>query len=560
MLKAKVIAWMVTVILIAVIMTMGVSVIAGTGKLPEPRIYLTVEKGQVWRKPALEAEFVEVYVQAKLNESDTVRTGAGGQAKITFYDSQEMIVDENTDLVLTKGFIDAQNPFVTKVKVNLLNGQVWSRLLELLHPDAVFEVESGAVVATVRGTSFNAQKTAEAVVVSVYENKVEMRLIEKDKKLAEVKSGETFSYQSVTGDLTVEKSKDRSLRSGVAADEWLMQNILRDSEFHNNLRAARRKLIKPVGSLPGERLYRIKLFIEKMGVRLLGAERLSATLINKRAAEAAACIDGSARGGLRLAIENNMAKNYNFLRLQAMNPDFRSWLAKQPMVRQYFYDQVFDADQQKFVAAKIEKTPGYTNDDPVLEVEGANAPVETSSTPLTAQPTAEPFAADKTLTKEQDMNGEIVPPADEKNNLINNETIKQSDANDTVAPIAPPTIKLEAPAPKVVEQKQLTNKLTLPVTPQSLSVTSSQANLTAGEKTVLTAYLVYSDKTQKDVTTESSWSLGTDDLTGRYAGSLAKNVFIANDEGGKAYVTATYRTSDGKSFTGKITLTVLVLQ
>jgi len=555
--KVKILAWIIAALLVAIIIFSGLSAIAGTGDLPEAGIELFVEKGNIWTKGANESEFKEILVQAKLAPGDTVKTDGESQARVVFFDSQEMILHENTELIITEGLIDQQNPFLTKVKVNLIKGQIWSRLLELLHPDATFEVESGSIVATVRGTSFNFKKNEISAVVSVFQGRVAVRLMENEQSLVEVNPGQMFTYDFTAKKHTVEKMTNRKLENRNKDDRWILENFLRDKDFEATLNSARGQLLKNVGALPNARLYRVKQWLEKVSYRLMKKDSVLADHTAKRAIEASAMFDQDVRFGLRLVETNDLVKDFNFLRLQSMSPDFRQLLARQPAARAYFYDNVFTAEQKAFVQKKVEVKSDYTEKESASEINE----IWSGELEADAKPTA-PTAVDAAKVDEP------LKSAPTTNDSAATKPISSPTPTVTPTPMVAPTpaapvIKLEPLKPKVVDLKQTTNDnnvIIVPATPSDLTITASQTNLSAGDKVVLTAYLVYSDKTKKDVTTEATWSLGADDVTGRPAGVLTRNVFTANDEGGKAFITATYRTADGKSFTGKITLTVLVLQ
>ncbi|MBT4722937.1 FecR domain-containing protein, partial [Candidatus Falkowbacteria bacterium] len=93
--------------------------------------------------------------EVEIEQGTAIKTEADSKAKVVFFDTQELVLDEQTEIIVNQAFVDENAPLYTKVKTTLEKGQIWSRLLELMNPDAAFEVESANVVATVRGTSFN---------------------------------------------------------------------------------------------------------------------------------------------------------------------------------------------------------------------------------------------------------------------------------------------------------------------------------------------------------------------------------------------------------------------
>lgn len=93
-----------------------------------------------------------------------------------------------------------------------------------------------------------------------------------------------------------------------------------------------------------------------------------------------------------------------------------------------------------------------------------------------------------------------------------------------------------------------------------LEAISSRYNLEPGNSATLTANAVYNNGNKVDVTKEVSWSLSPDDVTGEYVGALRGNIFIANQNMGKAYITAVYQAPDAKRYTDDLELTVFVLK
>ena len=151
---------LIIIVLLIVVVAGGAtlaSVYAQTVDLEDPVIKLFPESGRVLHKSAGTA-YAEVTEPIEVSQGDSIQTNQNSKAKLVFFDNAEMILDQNTEIVISRGFIDKNSPLLTRIRIKLEQGQVWSRLLELLHPDADYSVEADNVVATVRGTSFNFSK------------------------------------------------------------------------------------------------------------------------------------------------------------------------------------------------------------------------------------------------------------------------------------------------------------------------------------------------------------------------------------------------------------------
>ncbi len=90
-----------------------------------------------------------------LAEGETIVTGTDGKATVDWFGTGETRVGESTTVVLQRA---QTTEGATQVRLRLETGRVWSRVLRLLDLGSDVSVETGDVVATVRGTSFDVQK------------------------------------------------------------------------------------------------------------------------------------------------------------------------------------------------------------------------------------------------------------------------------------------------------------------------------------------------------------------------------------------------------------------
>ncbi len=264
--KKLIVILVILVLIFSGLSAWAVNVYAKPLEIGELKVIVVPDKDGVFIKSG-EGEFQKVTEEVDLKEGDTVKTDETGSARIVLFDTNEVTLDSNSEVVIEESFIDGETPFLTKIKLNLKQGQVWNRLLELLHPDAYFEVESGGVVATVRGTIFNMSNTDGEIGVSVLENSVALS-----------QAGETEVVQTVGVDeeivFNLEKIKDlkeakiEKITKSIKEGKWFKNNFLRDETFREFIKERRDRILGQVGPLPGSRFYPAKNLGERIAALL----------------------------------------------------------------------------------------------------------------------------------------------------------------------------------------------------------------------------------------------------------------------------------------------------
>ena len=93
-----------------------------------------------------------------LYPGDIIETAAGATADIFFSDGSVSRLGENSRLEISEGSSAAKNSddnIVTKIKLKLLNGKIWNKVVRLAN-ESEFNVETTTAIAGVRGTEFGA--------------------------------------------------------------------------------------------------------------------------------------------------------------------------------------------------------------------------------------------------------------------------------------------------------------------------------------------------------------------------------------------------------------------
>ncbi len=244
----------------------AVQVYAKPLQVGELKIVLVPEESGVFLKSGGES-YKEVITETELKVGDMVKTDEAGLARIILFDTNEVSLDKNSEITIEESFIDEETPFFTKIKLNLKKGQIWNRLLELLHPDAYFEVEAGGVVATVRGTIFNMSNTDGDINIAVLENSVVLTAAGETAAGQILKAGEELS-----ADLHQIKDfgqvKIFDITETRKASDWFKNNFSRDGKFREFIKEKKENILRQVGPLPGSRFYPAKRLGERIATFL----------------------------------------------------------------------------------------------------------------------------------------------------------------------------------------------------------------------------------------------------------------------------------------------------
>ncbi|MDO8443868.1 MAG: FecR domain-containing protein [Candidatus Azambacteria bacterium] len=211
----------------------------------------------------------ELQTGDELSAGAMIETSKEGFINLYFPDGSILRVSENTKFVLENSYFDISSGKLN-VKISLLLGKVWSKILSLATLDSSWEVETSNAVATVRGTAFGMEYVSGQSSVIGSENKVEVAVldpetkraikdamvtIEPDKQVSiakedveKIKAGKKLLMAIA---ITVEVKKEDWIVKAKAADEKINQKIeqlkenrLEMPEIKKELRQEIRETIK----------------------------------------------------------------------------------------------------------------------------------------------------------------------------------------------------------------------------------------------------------------------------------------------------------------------------
>jgi len=125
----------------------------------------------------------ELFTGDELSAGITIRVETGGAANIYFPDGSLARVDGDTEFSFDESSFN-KNSGKLIVRINLVMGRVWSKIISLATPDSVWEVKTSTAVATVRGTAFGMEYADNKSTIIGSENKVEVSAIDPETKKA----------------------------------------------------------------------------------------------------------------------------------------------------------------------------------------------------------------------------------------------------------------------------------------------------------------------------------------------------------------------------------------
>lgn len=562
----------IVVFLIAIVLGFSLS-LAKPLEIEEQKIMLFNNGGSVEYKSGT-YRYQEVEDSVEVQAGDIIKTGENSSALLVFYDTQEVEIDAETELLITEGLIDANSPFLTKVRLNLESGQIWVRLQSLLHPEATFEVESEDVVATVRGTSFNVQNFDQQPAVSVFENVVEVKDKFDPTLRVRAKVNEKIEFKLEAGQKKIAK---QVITAQDKAEDWVKKNLGKNETFPERLKQREEALLKKIKVTPDSGLYKLKQLGERINTAITfdkdKKELLKKKYNKQKAVEIKAMINEGKGEAAKIEFEKIKDKPEVKAQIQMLNKleaiDIKSKL-NDVILKETLSDR-----EKQFIQDRLS---GETE---ILELKKDVQVEDESLLADKIEPNIDPKSINDERFKAeyQRMMEELTKDADKAQWLSDLESLKKQfpdetetfdylqealKTNDFVNTLPE---KVEEPEPRADEQQgeeyQPQNESedeSAAVVPENIKIVSPRINLAPDQQVNMQAFLLYSDGSEKELSSGVSWTLGPDDLTGEYAGVLNGNIFTSNDKGGKAYITATYADETGKVYKDNITITVLVFQ
>ncbi|MBI4138713.1 FecR domain-containing protein [Candidatus Uhrbacteria bacterium] len=196
-------------------------------------VVLRVERGGVEVKRAGSEEWRSASDRFSLSEADEVRTDATGRAAIRFFNVSEVRLRENSSLAIETASFVPDRPTTAVIRLRLMGGRIWSRVLRLFDLDSAFSVRTDTVIATVRGTAFDMSREPTGTAVLVSDSAVRMAPSDEREESGGLMVSEGFMARRSDGG---EWTPAGRLGSEETESEWFRGNVQADRAFTDDVK------------------------------------------------------------------------------------------------------------------------------------------------------------------------------------------------------------------------------------------------------------------------------------------------------------------------------------
>jgi len=198
-----------------------------------------------------DGKVLDVSPNMVLENGDKVVTDDGSFVSIKFLDKNIARLGGDTTVYLN-GIGEGKSDVSTDVQVEVEEGVLWSRVLNLVNTDSSFSVKIGDVYAYAKKAAFNVSKTDDGAQVEVYSSVV--NVISSDQSDKKIKTGQSAIVKKINKSAGVVKVVSR-----VSEDSWVEQNLTQDKIHMTMVEEESAKALKDsAGVLPENPFYGFK--------------------------------------------------------------------------------------------------------------------------------------------------------------------------------------------------------------------------------------------------------------------------------------------------------------
>lgn len=140
---------------------------------------VSVISGDIQVRHAASGSFVIATDGEILAAGDTIRTGDGGRAILTYFEGSTVSVEPNTELTIEDASSSGDGSTVVVMQQNF--GRTWHVVTKLITGSSKYEVKTPASTASVRGTAFQVDSDGEQTVVTTTEGTVVARVVDPER-------------------------------------------------------------------------------------------------------------------------------------------------------------------------------------------------------------------------------------------------------------------------------------------------------------------------------------------------------------------------------------------
>lgn len=194
-----------------------------------------------------------------LRTDDVIRTGFASKAVIRFLDQSVSRLDENTEVKISKLFVNPLNKTETMVEIVLDHGRLWARVVSLIDNFSNFKVKAKNTVATAKKkAAFDVSLSANGqATVSAVHNKIDLT-VATDKKVIETTLVKGYTAK-VESDLPALPQIQEADVLNAANNQWVADNLAQDKVYIETVKQeAQDALTDQVKMSPYNPLYGVK--------------------------------------------------------------------------------------------------------------------------------------------------------------------------------------------------------------------------------------------------------------------------------------------------------------
>ncbi len=140
---------------------------------------VSVISGDIQVRHAASGSFVIATDGEILAAGDTIRTGDGGRAILTYFEGSTVSVEPNTELTIEAASSSGDGSTVVVMQQNF--GRTWHVVTKLITGNSKYEVKTPASTASVRGTAFLVDSDGEQTMVTTTEGTVVARVADPER-------------------------------------------------------------------------------------------------------------------------------------------------------------------------------------------------------------------------------------------------------------------------------------------------------------------------------------------------------------------------------------------
>ncbi len=174
---------------------------------------------------------LSVYPGMEILEKDQVITGEDSSVTIAYLDDSVSRFASNSEVLIRHLYADVDNPAHTHVEIDVAEGSVWSRVVNLVEDESVFVVKVSNFKAQTSKAAFNVEVRDEDIEIEVFNNTVEVIDAKNDQPSRVLSGSKVVASKTESAGLRLEElgSQDR-------ANEWVSVNIKEDQNYVENLK------------------------------------------------------------------------------------------------------------------------------------------------------------------------------------------------------------------------------------------------------------------------------------------------------------------------------------